>query len=220
MTARSPAVTAQPSQPRRNAPAVTHQPRYPLGYSGAMTPTATYEFGEKVEGIDMPVFNERAVRASAGILFLLGFSAASYAFFTNDFQPLQGFAILFLLDMGIRLTLNHRFAPTMALGALIVRRQRPEWVGAPQKRMAWALGFTMAIVACLGFGFLDIPAAIMLAVCGVCLAFMFLETAFGICIGCELYRAFARTKPELCPGDVCEYTPPTRRSLFSPEGRS
>jgi len=109
----------------------------------AETETSSPDFGEKVEGIDFPVFNERAVRAGAGILFLLGFSAANYAFFTDDFQPLRGFAILFLVDMGIRLTLNHRFAPSMALGALIVRRQRPEWVGAAQNVSpgGWDLGW-------------------------------------------------------------------------------
>jgi hypothetical protein len=181
----------------------------------AETETSSPDFGEKVEGIDFPVFNERAVRAGAGILFLLGFSAANYAFFTDDFQPLRGFAILFLVDMGIRLTLNHRFAPSMALGALIVRRQRPEWVGAAQKRLAWGLGFGMAFVACLGLGFLGLPGEVMLAFCGFCLALMFLETAFGICIGCELYRVFSKKPPLLCPGDVCEYTPPSRRSLFS-----
>lgn len=99
----------------------------------AATQTEKYDFGEKVEGIDIPVFNERAVRASAGILFLLGFMAVTSAFFTGDFGPVRGFAILFLIDMGIRIGLNHRFAPSMALGALIVRRQRPEWVGAAQK---------------------------------------------------------------------------------------
>lgn len=31
--------------------------------------------GQWVEGLDAPVVNERAVRASAGILFLAGFSA-------------------------------------------------------------------------------------------------------------------------------------------------
>jgi hypothetical protein len=192
---------------------------YPLGYAGAVARTQEqgFEFGEKVDGIDIPVFNERAVRASAGILFLLGFSAVSYAFFTGDFQPVRGFAILFLIDMGIRIGLNHRFAPSMALGALIVRRQRPEWVGAAQKRLAWSLGFGMAFVACMGMGFLGLQNEYMLLFCGFCLSLMFLETAFGICVGCELYRVFSKEKPQLCPGDVCDYTPPTRKSLFSTE---
>lgn len=185
----------------------------------ARTPEDTVAFGEKVEGIDIPVFNERAVRASAGILFLLGFIAVSYAFFTDDFQPVRGFAILFLIDMGMRISLNHRFAPSMALGALIVRRQRPEWVGAAQKRLAWSLGFGMAFVACLGMGFLGLQNEYMLLLCGFCLSIMFLETAFGICVGCELYRVFSKEKPQLCPGDVCDYTPPTRSSLFSSETR-
>jgi hypothetical protein len=186
----------------------------------ARTRDETYDFGEKVEGIDIPVFNERAVRASAGILFLLGFSAVSYAFFTGDFQPVRGFAILFLVDMGIRIGFNHRFAPSMALGALIVRRQRPEWVGAAQKRLAWSLGFGMAFVACLGMGFLGLQNEYMLLFCGFCLSLMFLETAFGICVGCELYRVFAKEKPQLCPGDVCDYTPPQRRTLFSSDTHS
>jgi hypothetical protein len=175
----------------------------------------TIDFGETVEGIDIPVFNERAVRAAAGILFLLGFTAVNYAFYTGDFQPVRGFAIFFLLDMGIRVGLNHRFAPSMALGALIVRRQAPEWVGAAQKRLAWSLGLGMAFVACLGMGFLGVQNEYMLLFCGFCLGLMFLEAAFGICVGCELYRVFSRTTPALCPGDVCTYTPPTRRSLFS-----
>ena len=197
-------------------------PIYPLGYAGrvAHTHEQGFDFGEKVEGIDIPVFNERAVRASAGILFLLGFSAVSYAFFTGDFQPVRGFAILFLVDMGIRIGLNHRFAPSMALGALIVRSQRPEWVGAAQKRLAWSLGFGMAFVACLGMGFLGFQNEYMLLFCSFCLSLMFLETAFGICVGCELYRVFSKEKPQLCPGDVCDYTPPTRKSLFSAEAHT
>jgi hypothetical protein len=181
----------------------------------ASSATDTVDFGEKVEGIEIPVFNERAVRAAAGILFLLGFHAVSFAYYTGDIQPVRAFAIFFLIDMGIRIGVNHRFAPTMTLGALIVRRQRPEWVGAAQKRLAWSLGFGMAFIACLGMGFLGVPDNYTLLVCGVCLVLMFLETAFGICVGCELYRVFAKTPPELCQGDVCSHQAPTRRSLFS-----
>lgn len=180
----------------------------------AETSTKDPSFGERVEGFDIPVLNERAVRASAGILFLVGFIAVNYAFYTGDFQPVRGFGLLFMIDMGIRIGLDHRFAPSMVLGALIVRRQRPEWVGAQQKLLAWSLGFGMAFVACLGMGFLGLQNEYMLLFCSFCLALMFLEAAFGICVGCELYRVFAKTPPQLCPGDVCDYTPPTRRSLF------
>ena len=186
----------------------------------AHTSADAVDFGERVEGIAIPVFNERAVRAAAGLLFIVGFTAVTYALFSGDFQPVRAFGVLFLIDMGIRLGLNHRFAPSMALGALIVRRQRPEWVGAAPKRLAWGLGFGMAFVGCLGMGWFGIQNEYMLLFCSLCLGLMFLETAFGICVGCELYRLFAKEKPQLCPGDVCEYTPPSRRSLFSSEPKS
>ena len=43
-----------------------------------------YEFGETVEGIDFGVFNERAIRAAAGLLFLVGFSGWWIAALTNN----------------------------------------------------------------------------------------------------------------------------------------
>lgn len=167
-------------------------------------------FGERVDGIDIPVFNERAVRAAAGILFLGGFTAFMTAALTDDFQPLRAFAMFFMIDMTMRLFGSARLTPSLLLGSLIVRRQRPEWVGAEQKKLAWGLGLGMAFVACVVTGFLGIEGAVVLALCGACLTLLFLESAFGICVGCELHRAFAKQKPQLCPGDTCNYTPPTR----------
>jgi hypothetical protein len=91
----------------------------------------------------------------------------------------------------------------MALGALIVRRQRPEWVGAEQKRFAWWLGAGLASVSCVAMGFLGAPLGVTLALCSVCLAILFLEAAFGICVGCALQARFGRTAPRYCPGDSC-----------------
>jgi len=173
------------------------------------------DFGQWVEGFDVPVVNERSVRAAAGLLFLVGFLAVTYAFYTGDFQPVRGFGFLFLIDMGIRIGFDYRFAPSMILGALAVRRQRPEWVEARPKRVAWLIGFGLAFTACMGMGFLGIQNVSMLALCSLCLAVMFLEAAFGICVGCEIYRRFAKTPPTLCAGDVCTYQAPTRRSLFT-----
>jgi hypothetical protein len=167
-------------------------------------------FGERVPGIESPVFDERDVRASAGILFLLGFFGWMTALYTGNIQPLRAFGALFLLEMVIRLTVNHRFAPAMALGSLLVRWQRPEWVSATQKRFAWSLGLGIALIGCLGFGWLGFPAVWMLVLCGLCLSLLFLEAAMGICVGCELQRALSKTPPEMCPGDRCAYTPADR----------
>lgn len=172
--------------------------------------SSTSTFGERVDGIEIPVFNERAVRAAAGFLFLFGFTAVMIAALTNNFRPLSAFAMFFMIDMSVRLFGNARLSPTLALGALLVRRQRPEWVGAEQKKLAWGLGLGMAFVSCVITGFFGIEGSVTLGLCGVCLGLLFLESSLGICVGCELHRAFAKQKPELCPGDTCNYTPPGR----------
>jgi len=38
----------------------------------------------------------------------------------------------------------------------------------------------------------------------LCLSIIFVEAAFGICIGCKLYTLFTRNKAEYCSGGVCE----------------
>ena len=187
-------------------------------------PAEKPEFGELVDGIDIPVLNERTVRAAAGLLFLAGIVTFMIAVLTSSFAPLQAFAFVFTVDMMLRLFVSARFTPSMFLGGLMVRRQRPEWVGADQKKLAWMLGLGMAFTSCLLMGFFGLDESLTLLLCGLCLGFLFLETAFGICVGCTLYRIFAKEKPQLCPGDTCTYVPPTRaekrrRTLASPARR-
>lgn len=171
--------------------------------------------GEFVDGIDIPVVNERAVRASAGLLFLFGIVGFMTAALIGEFRPLRLFGVIFVFDMMIRLTIGTRFAPSLLLGSLIVRWQRPEWVGASQKTVAWSMGLGMALLTCFAMGWLGLPAQITLALCGVCLSMLFLEAAFGICVVCELQHRFGRTKPTRCAGDRCEYVPPKRGERHS-----
>ena len=58
-----------------------------------------HDFGETVPGIDFGVFNERTVRAAAGILFIIGFFGWSIALLTENYGPLRAFGVLFMLDM-------------------------------------------------------------------------------------------------------------------------
>jgi hypothetical protein len=167
-----------------------------------------YQFGESVPGIEFGVFNERAVRAAAGILFLVGFSGWWVAALTGNYVPLRAFGAFFMLDMFIRLFGNAKYSPSMFLGALVVRPQRPEWVDAEPKKIAWYLGFGMVSVSCLTMGWFALTGPIPLVLCGICISFLYLEAAFGICVGCELARRFSKQAPRLCPGDVCNYTPP------------
>ena len=177
--------------------------------------------GEFVDGIDFPVVNERAIRASAGLLFLGGIIAFMIAALTDEYQPLRMFGAIFMFDMTFRLFIGTKYTPSLIVGSLLVRAQRPEWVGAAQKKLAWSLGLVMAFISCGVMGFLNVGNGVTLALCSLCLSLLFVESAFGICLGCELQRAFSRQKPQLCAGDTCTYVPPKRgeRHTVEPESR-
>lgn len=171
--------------------------------------------GEFVDGINIPVVNERAVRASAGLLFLGGIIAFMIAALTDDYQPLRMFGAIFMFDMIFRLFIGTKYTPSLIVGSLLVRAQRPEWVGAAQKKLAWSFGLVMAFISCGVMGFLNVSNGITLGLCSLCLSLLFIESAFGICLGCELQRAFAKQKPQLCAGDTCSYVPPKRGERHS-----
>ncbi len=168
------------------------------------TREATPKIGAYVPGYAVPVINQRAVRAAAGILFLLGGAAFATAFFTESQRPLQPFGMFFMFDMMLRVVGGDRWSPSLALGRLVVRRQQPEWVGASQKEFAWWLGFGLAAVSCATMGLLAAPLWVTLSLCGLCLTLLFLETAFGMCVGCALQRRFGKQPPMYCPGGVCD----------------
>lgn len=75
-----------------------------------------------VPGYDIPVINERAVRASAGILFLGGAIAYGIAFATDSPEALKPFGMYFIVDMALRIILGDRWSPTIALGRLLAIR--------------------------------------------------------------------------------------------------
>jgi hypothetical protein len=149
------------------------------------------------------VINERAARAGAGLLLLPGLVLYVTAVHQGSAEVLKPFGAVFVVDMMLRVLLGERWAPSLVLGGLIVRRQRPEWVGARQKRFAWWLGYGLGLTACLATGLLQAPLWVTLALCGLCLSLLFLETAFGICVGCALQARLSRHAPTNCPGGAC-----------------
>ena len=166
-----------------------------------------FEFGQNLPGYSVRVLNERAVRAGAGILFFFAIVAFMNAWLTGNFQPTRVFVVAFLLDFTLRIFVNPRFAPSLILGQWIVRRQQPEYVGAPQKRFAWAIGFALASTMLYLVVIKGVVGPVNLIVCALCLLLLFFETAFGICLGCRVYDLFNGNPAQLCPGGVCEYTP-------------
>lgn len=162
------------------------------------------QFGEQVEGYEIPVLNEREIRAAAGMLFLATFLSLMFILFKGNFVPIKYVITLFLLDFSIRVFINPRFSPILILARLIVRNQTPEYVGAPQKKFAWIIGVVLAATMFYFFIIVNAFSAITGIICLICLIFLFFESAFGICLGCKFYPLFFKDKVQYCPGEVCD----------------
>ena len=163
-----------------------------------------FKFGEDVKCYSIPVLNEREIRAAAGILFVLMLISIQTAIVAGNFTMLKFAVIIFFTDISIRVFINPKFAPTLILGRWIVRNQVPEYVGAPQKKFAWIIGFVMALTMLVLLVFVNSYSPITGLICFICLVFLFFETSFGICLGCKFYPLFFKNKVQYCPGEVCE----------------
>lgn len=162
------------------------------------------QFGETVPGYDIPVLNEREIRAAAGILFLVIYTALMLIIFNNSFVLVKYAITIFLTDFIIRVFINPKFAPSLIIGRLIVRNQVPEYVGAKQKKFAWIVGVLLSGAMFILMVVLDTYSPITGIICLLCLIFLFFESVFGICLACKVYRLMYGEKAQYCPGEVCE----------------
>jgi len=121
----------------------------------------------------------------------------------GDFLLLKYAVTIFLTDILIRVLVNPKFSPSLIIGRLIVRNQVPEYVGAQQKKFAWIIGVVLAATMFILLVVINAYSPITGLICLICLAFLFFETAFGICLGCKFYSLFYKEKAQYCPGEVC-----------------
>lgn len=175
-----------------------------------------FSFGEFREGTKYKVVDEREMRASAGIMLLLATIAFSNGFLLQKFEVIPYIAGFLVFNFSIGIFINPKFSPTVVLGTLMVRNQSPLPIGAVQKKFAWSLGLALSSVILVLSILLQQDIFYFDAVCLlciVCLSLLFLETAFGICLGCQLYFAALSLKilpqPQEderpnCMGDSCD----------------
>ncbi|HHD78892.1 MAG TPA: DUF4395 domain-containing protein [Epsilonproteobacteria bacterium] len=162
-----------------------------------------FTYGETVPGYEVPVLNEREARAAAGILFIGAFIGLTNGTMMGTAVFSKYFVTFFAIDFTMRV-IQPRYAPSLLLGRFFVRNQKPEYVGATQKRFAWMLGLILAYPM---FYYLVIdfqPNPIKVLVCLLCMALLFFESAFSICLGCKIFSWIKRKDPVYCPGGVCE----------------
>ncbi|QEP41925.1 DUF4395 domain-containing protein [Ectothiorhodospiraceae bacterium BW-2] len=160
-------------------------------------------FGEQVAGYDQPVLNEREVRAGAGILFFISMVVFWGAWYADLMLPAQMMIIAFFIDFVLRVV-TPRYAPTLILGRLVVAHQTPEYTAAAPKRFAWWIGLGLAAFMLVTMIFMQQMSFLNFAVCGICIALLFMESSFGICLGCLFYNRVLKREITLCAGGVCE----------------
>jgi uncharacterized protein DUF4395 len=162
------------------------------------------QFGETVEGYNIPVLNEREIRASAGILFILMFVSWMQIIFRESFFLIKLVNTMFLIDFIIRVMISPKYSPSLIIGRLIVGGQTPEYVGAAQKKFAWTIGLVLATIIFLLLVVMNSTSFITGIICQICLIFLFFEAVFGICLGCKFYPMFHKEKTQYCPGETCD----------------
>lgn len=160
------------------------------------------------------VVNERAVRATAGIVMVLATIAIAIAYFDKNYTPIRIIAVLVAADYALRQVAGLTpLSPIGTLGTFLVRNQTPEWVGATQKRFAWALALGMVLLIAIltnvevhGLG----VQLIGLTLIGL----LWLESVVGFCVGCFIYSRLIKADlihPEdapACGGNSCEIAAP------------
>jgi len=171
-------------------------------------------FGEYIEGAKFKVLDERVYRGSAGVMLLLAFIAFVNGFIVKNYIVLPYLIGFLVLNFSIGIFINPRFSPTVFIAKLLVRKQSPLPIGAIQKKFAWSLGLVLSTAIFILSLFLLKDVTYFEPVCFLCLiciSFLYLETAFGICMGCKIYHLSIRLKllkapkeKPNCMGDACE----------------
>jgi len=160
-------------------------------------------FGERVDGYDVLVLNEREARAAAGILFVFGITSFFNSFMLGSFVFTQYFVGFFAFDFFIRI-INPNYSPSLLLGRFFIQNQIPEYVGASQKRFAWSIGFVLSLFMTYLVIIEPQMNPIKILICVGCLILLISESAFSICLGCKIYNLINKDKATNCPGGVCE----------------
>lgn len=174
-----------------------------------------FEYGNKVEGYEKPVLNEREARAAAGILLVIGLLSLTNAVMLGNGIVTRYFISFFTFDFLMRV-INPNYSPSLLVGRFFVRNQQPEYVGALQKRFAWGIGLLLSLPM---FYFLVInwqPNPIKIVVCVICLSLLMFESAFSICLGCKIYNMIMPTPATNCPGGSCEIKTRDKITTFNP----
>lgn len=162
------------------------------------------------EKADYWVLNERAVRATAGIMFAMGFFSVLTTYYTKEYHLIKALVLIFFIDFFIKVFFWPKFSPISKIWSFLVSWQKPEYVWAIQKRFAWSLGLIISFLMINIVWFFEIRWTLPLTFCGICLILMWMESALWICVWCKIYWFLEekwiikrKTNKPACPWWAC-----------------
>jgi hypothetical protein len=172
------------------------------------------------------VVNEREIRAASGLMFVVGFFALMTLYYDRNLWLAFSVVAIFWVDFVLKVFIGPHASFFGKIGAWLVRNQRPEYVGAVQKRFAWSIGLFISslVLVLVGYQLFLAPVCLhpmALAVgsscllpmllCGICLIFLWFESAVGYCVGCAIYTGLVKRGAlksqefaPACPGGICD----------------
>jgi hypothetical protein len=159
--------------------------------------------------VEATTVDENAVRAAAGITLMIGAAAFSVALFQKQYVPLQAVTTFFFVEFLARLTVGIHRSPVGVVAHWMTSRRAAEPVSAQPKYFAWKLGlalaFSMTLITNSG-----IRGWLPRSLCIVCMTLMWMESALGLCLGCQIHAWLvrrgrtAKDPAMVCSGGVCE----------------
>lgn len=155
-------------------------------------------YGKRVDGLvidGLPVragvFDEREVRAAAGLTLVLGAVAFVYALFAKQYLPIKLVTAFFVLEFAVRVAIGLQYSPLGQVARALTWRQSAQWVSAQPKRFAWSLGLVLSLVMTVVTN-ADVRGTLPMTICLICLTLMWLEAVLGLCLGCEIHGVLRR----------------------------
>lgn len=127
------------------------------------------------------------------------------------------FFVMYEMFVGIFFGLTP-LSVTGVLGSLITWNQPPDWRPARPKKLAWSIGLLLGTFCQISLFTGQFMGLSMVALV-LCVFFMWMEAAFGICVGCHMYLwIYKLTGKEYCPSCVGSSDPePVMGMMSSPE---
>ena len=172
-------------------------------------------FGKFIEEKKFLVVDERVMRLSALFILIAAGSAFVNGMELGNYVALPFIIGFIWINFIIGIFINLDYAPTVALSNLILGKKIKKPIGAIQKKFAWGLGLLLSsIILGLSIFLVDNPGLFnaVCLLCLLCIAIIFVEVAFKICLGCELYfiaidlkilKAPKEDEKRNCMGDSC-----------------